>query len=111
VIQVVLFFISAMDSSLNTPNIKGTRLLLRAKAVLERHGLNDASCSDAISRLRKATVADIGMHDHLHKILMDKGDRPANQFTMDYSCAEQMSEEEEGDEHRAIGPQTPRGRR
>jgi hypothetical protein len=81
---------------LDTPDIKGTRLLLRAKAVLERHGLDDASCSEAISRLRQATVDDIGMHDYLHKILMGKGNWPANQFTLYYRCTEYVPEEEDG---------------
>jgi hypothetical protein len=85
-----------MDSSLDTPDIKETRLLLRAKAVLERHGLDDTSCSEAISRLRQATVDDIGMHDYLHKILMGKGNWPANQFTLYYRCTEYVPEEEDG---------------
>ena len=64
---------------MDTIPIRDARVVLKARAVLAQHGLDDGlSVSDACRQLRERKVAEMGVRRYLYDILGALANRPAD---------------------------------
>ncbi len=64
--------------------IKDTRLVLRARQVLEDHDLDDLPVSDAVRHFCQAQIEQTGPRQYLYDILGDCGNIPVGRCTLWY---------------------------
>jgi hypothetical protein len=67
---------------MSEPTVRDVKLILRGRAVLQSHGLEDLPVNAAARRLREQTIRDLGRRQYLFSVLGQRAKWPAGDFTL-----------------------------